>query len=582
MGEDPSLPAPDGSVKSARYAHRMRRVAALGLGLLVGLLLASSVRAAGPPFPDPVANQAVYDETGILSTDEMTGLEQQIDAIEGRSGAEIAIYLQVSPSLGSNADANRNAARDLMQQWGVGRAGYDDGLVILVSFVEDRIHGQVATWAGNGFLAAYMNEAALTALREDVLVPAFRQQQVGAGLIAGMAVIDAAITPQATASLNLYRTANAIVGIPGSILALLLTIGMAYVAWRREGDDPYVSDSESVLMAGPPAGMTPPLATVLRHGRADQNSINVLLTELAGSGRISFRNLDRVGKVKRDDDPDPETDPAIEVHAEPPGARNLAKPERQAWAIIQREAAGTGTLTRERLWALNGALGDVRTSLDAEAVRLGWLVRLPMPLIRRWVIIGAAEALAGGVGIWLGFTLPMSGLTLLGGATAIGGAVTIGFGFAMSKRTREGAYVDAMLKAYRRTLAKTMELARSMNEVAAEPTVATLADTPDKAVVWGLALGLHREVAGVLRRGLEAQGASEVGRPAYYPVWLGGGSGPGGMASGGGGLFSGGGIPDVGGMLGALGSLGSAPASSSGGGFGGGGGGGGGGGSSGF
>lgn len=561
--------------------------------LLAGLLLiglAWSAAAAGPPFPDPVTDQAVYDEAGILQPEIEAALEGIIDGIESRSGVETVIYLQVHPELGADGDANRDAARDLMRQWGVGRAGFDDGLVVLVSFQQNRINGQVATWGGDGFLAAYLSTGDLEALRDTVMVPAFRQQEVGGGLVAAMQVVDAAVTPSATASLDAHRIINAVVGIPGSILALLVTLGSAYVAWRRDGDDPELTDSPSILMAGPPADMTPALATVLRQGRATQHSINTALLELASTGRISFRNLDRVKKVKSDDDPDPLTDPAIDVPEPPTDARRLGAPETQAYEVIQREAIGTGVLARKRLWGLNEALAPVRRRLDAEAVRLGWLTRLPWPAIRRWLAIGVVEVAVGGLLIFLGFTVPMSGLTLLGGALIIGGAGSAAFGMAMSKRTPEGAYVDAMLVAYRRTLRRTLQQAENMNQVIKDPIVRALADTPDKAVVWGIALGLHDEVAEVLRRGLQdprvAEGATAA---AYYPVWLGTSDGWGGQGAGaaaGGSLFSGSGIPDVGGMFSALGSVGSSPASSSssggGGGFGGGGGGGGGGGSSGF
>jgi hypothetical protein len=120
-----------------------------------------------------------------------------------------------------------------------------------------------------------------------------------------------------------------------------------------------------------------------------------------------------------------------------------------------------------------------------------------------------------------------------------------------------------------------------------------LADTPDKAVVWGLALGLHDEVASVLARGLEEQ-RQATGSPAgaYYPVWMssrpgsawsaGAAGAAGGVSYGSGSVFSGSAVPDIGGMFNALGSVGSTPPSSSssssgGGGFSGGGGGGGGG-----
>jgi uncharacterized membrane protein YgcG len=538
-------------------------------------------------FPDPVENVAVYDPAGALTPDVEALLEDQIDALEARSGAEVAIYVRIDP--GATDESNLADARALIDQWGVGRRGFDDGFVILVSFFDDTFeHGVLSTYAGGGFKANYLNEAAQAALRDNVIIPGIQQGSVGGGLVAAMTVIDDAVTPAATARLEAYRVINAIVGIPGAILALFVTLGSAYYAWSRYGNDPEVADSESVLMAGPPAGMTPSLATVVRSGRATQHSINTLLIDLAGRGLLVFRNLDRVGKVKRDDDPDPLVDPAIDVVPwEEAHSKRLPPAEREAYGVMQELAVG-GTLTREPLWRMNDKMGDVKSRLEDETVRLGWLTQRPTPVITRWMIIGGAEVLAA-IGLaWLGYAIPMSGLTLVGAALAVGGIGTVAFGSAMSQRTPQGAYVDAMLKAYRRTLQKTMDLARNMAEVVARPEVATLADTPDKAVVWGIALGLRKEVAGVLERGLADARTPERATTAYYPVWLGssGSSNAGPAAAGAGlaGAFSAGGTPDIGGMFSALGSVGSSPASSSsgGGGFGGGGGGGGGGGSSGF
>jgi hypothetical protein len=120
-----------------------------------------------------------------------------------------------------------------------------------------------------------------------------------------------------------------------------------------------------------------------------------------------------------------------------------------------------------------------------------------------------------------------------------------------------------------------MEQARSMTEVVEQPDIAKLADTPDKAVVWGMALGLHDEVAALLARGLEAQRAA-TGSPAgaYYPLWLGSSPGSawsgaaaadmaGSVSYGSGSVFSGSAMPDIGGMFDALGSVGASPPSSS-------------------
>jgi uncharacterized membrane protein YgcG len=564
-------------------------------GILIGLLLLAAF--VGPliprlfaggtaTFPAPVDGQRVYDLAEALTPPIEEVLERQIAAIEAESGAQVVIYTRIEPA--ASDESNLADAARLIDEWGIGRAGFDDGFVILLSFDDESFeHGVLSTYAGSGFKAVYLSEAAQAALRDEVIVPAIGQGAVEGGLVAAVQFVDDAISPDATGRLNTYRVINAMVGIPGSILALLVTLGLSYTAWRRYGDDPELADSESVLMAGPPAAMTPPLATVIRSGRASQHSINTTLVELAGRGFITFRNLDQVGKRKSDDDPDPLVDPAIDVSHPPPDARGLAKPQAVAWETIRQGAAGQ-TLSRESLWRLNDELGPVKERLEQEAVRLGWLTHLPTPLITRWVVIGVGEVVLGGIAIFGGYAIPMSGLTLLGVALGIGGIVTAALGSAMSQRTPQGAYVDAMLKAYRRTLKKTLELARNMNEVVADPGVRVLADTPDKAVVWGIALGLHREVAAVLERGLADARTTATATAAYYPLWL-GSDGRSGMAAGGfggagGGLFSGSGTPDIGGMLGSLGSLGSSPpsSSSSSGGFGGGSSGGGGGGSSSF
>lgn len=570
--------------------HRCAR--ALPSALVLLALTALPLHAAGPPFPEPTTDRAVYDTAGVLRPEVVAELEERIDAIEAETGAEVVVYTQVEP--GVTEDENLAKAQALIDEWGIGRAGFDDGLVLLVGLEPDRVHGKVSLFGGSGFVNQHIDEDGLQRIVDDEFVPHARDGDLNAAALDAVDAIQARVAPD-TVPLTVARVLNAVLGLIVAPLALLAVLGLAWWTWKRDGDDPELIDSPSVLMAGPPAEMTPALATVVRRGSADQHSINTLLAELASTGRLAFRNLDRVREVKRDDDPDPLTDPAIEVRPSPSDDERLPKPQREAWETVTALVGGTGELRRERLWRLNDELGDVRTTLEAEAVRLGWLERMPGPAITTMTVIGAIIAVSGAVATFVGINVPMSGAVMLGIALVLGGAGTIGFGRAMSKRTGSGAYVDAMLTAYRRTLAKTIDLARNMNEVVEQPEVARLADTPDKAVVWGLALGLHDKVAAVLARGLSEQ-RTTTGSPAgaYYPGWLGSSPGSawsgaadvaGGVGHGSGSIFSSSAVPDIGGMFSALGSIGSTPASSSssgGGGFGGGGGGGGGGGSGSF
>ena len=559
---------------------RLRPLAAVVLLALLGLAASSVARAAGPPFPDPTPNQAVYDTAAALQAATVSSAEQLADDIERTSGAELVVYTQVKPFI--SEDENLADARALMDQWGVGRSGFDDGLVLMIGLDDDLVHGKVSFFAGSGYRSSYLDEDALKRIIDDDFVPAARTGDLDAAVLASLDAVQEATTPAQAERLNRARQLNAILGLVVAPLALLLVAGVAYTTWRREGHDPDVIDSPSILMAGPPAGMTPALATVVRDGRATQHSINVTLLDIASTGRISFDNLDQVAGAKSDDDPDPLTDPAVVLHPESSGTRDLTPISATVDRELRQLAGGADRLSRERLWRMNDALSPTRELLERQAVALGWLTREPTPIINRWTAIAGVE-LAAGIGAGaLAIALPASGLLLVGIGIALGSMITFGFARAMSQRTPNGGLVDAMLKAYRRTLEKTMEQARSMNEVVANDEVAALADTPDKAVVWGIALGLYAQVSAVLARSLEdlqSSGAASAA-PAYYPAWFGSSPGPGlgsaetGILRGGGGLFSGSPLPDVGGMFNALGSLGSSPpssASSSGGGFGGGG-----------
>ena len=92
-------------------------------------------------------------------------------------------------------------------------------------------------------------------------------------------------------------------------------------------------------------------------------------------------------------------------------------------------------------------------------------------------------------------------------------------------------------------------------------------ETPDQAVVWGTALGLQGDIEDVLKRSLQDV---EAGRTAvtstYFPGWYrtsDGSSFATAAASGrGGSIFSGSAVPNLGGMMSALGTIGNAPSSS--------------------
>ena len=138
--------------------------------------------------------------------------------------------------------------------------------------------------------------------------------------------------------------------------------------------------------------------------------------------------------------------------------------------------------------------------LQDHAVEKAWFTQKPSSVVGRWRGIGFGEIVLGGIAIWAGFTIPASGLT------------------PHRRRRDRRRYLHVQisprrcppddgrrdaagfwLAAYRRTLSKTMEQARSMDQVVKESGLEWL-ETPDQAVVWGVALGLAGQVEDVLGR----------------------------------------------------------------------------------
>ena len=151
---------------------------------------ASSASTPSATFPDPVAGQSVYDEAGVLSASVVDQLEQEIGDVEDRSGADIVLYLRVMP--GATGDENLAAARVLMRQWGVGGDRNADAFVILISFDESREHGQLSTFAGANVLQSLTTEAQAQ-LRDDVMIPAFANQDISGGIVQGLQFVDDAL-----------------------------------------------------------------------------------------------------------------------------------------------------------------------------------------------------------------------------------------------------------------------------------------------------------------------------------------------------------------------------------------------------
>ena len=562
-----------------------RWLAAASLGTLLVLVamsaLAGATIAARPPYPPPVNGQRVYDTAGVLSPRTIAQVEEMSRRIEARTGAQVVVYTQLKPESATPELAERDALA-LIDQWGIGRKGFDDGLVILFDLNQTLRHGQVQLYAGPGYRDAYLSNGDRDAIFQNDMLPLLSEGDLDGALLAAMIKIDLAATPEHAANLDRGRIVNAIVALVVAPAVFLALVGLVVGTWYRTGRDPDYGDDPSILMPAPPADLSAATGALVYDGKSSRRTLTTALLDVASRGELAFQQDEAwfKKKVSIRTDAIPASNDEEAARRRLNARRPLGDAEMYALGQLRQLAPADGILADSDLLKFGTKVGHFDELLEAYAVEHGWFREAPGKSMGRWSAIGVAQILLGGVVLFVGIQIPFSGLVVLGGGLIAAGAVALLMAQLMPARTRDGAIVQAMLAAYRRTLEKTMAQARSMGQVVDEAKLDWL-QTPDQAMVWATALGLQDDAERVLERSRQDVQEGRTSSSIWFPVWFGtsqsfaGGGGGGASGS----VFSASAVPDFGGMFGALGSVGNSPSSSGGGGgFGGGGGGGGGGG----
>jgi len=126
-------------------------------------------------------NAPVIDQTRTLNTAEIAALDAKLRAIHQAGRAQIAIVLV--PSTGS--ENTFDAAMRLAEQWKLGTAQQDNGLLIFVA-VQDR---RVQILTGYGLEAVLPDVITSRIIREEI-TPSFREGDYAGGLNAAVERID--------------------------------------------------------------------------------------------------------------------------------------------------------------------------------------------------------------------------------------------------------------------------------------------------------------------------------------------------------------------------------------------------------
>lgn len=155
------------------------------LFLFFALLICSNI-IIGQYTVESVPNQKLVDNSYLSDPDnyiELASDEQEINRIcqnvEATNGAQIAVVV-----LGSIGDENpHDFGTELFNYWQLGRAGYDDGLLIILVMDQRRV--EFITGYG---MEQYLSDAMCYKIQQEEMVPRFKEGDYSKGLIQGLTV----------------------------------------------------------------------------------------------------------------------------------------------------------------------------------------------------------------------------------------------------------------------------------------------------------------------------------------------------------------------------------------------------------
>jgi len=492
------------------------------VGLLVTLATPAGVAALD--LPPTQTGRYVYDLARVWKQSSIDQAQAMVSAIRERTRAEIAVVSWPSDFSSISPQEALADGRTIMDTWGVGRAGVNDGLIVLfdmdTSLRTGGKHGQVTLVTGAGFRDLYLSDGEAKSIVDDAMVPRAKVGDLDGALIAALERIDAA-----------FLLGGGLIGLAG--VAMVVYFAMTW--WRRGRDAAIPLIDDSVLLPAPPPGLTPALATVLRKETIDTDAFTTALIDLGHRGLMVFRQTEQDRKkVDFVVPPAPLADPGTE-HAR---RRPLGEAEAALVEAVkaQVQADGNGILSNDELRKGEGAklYAAFRKDLGKAAKASPWFRDDPTRLTGLWLAIGIAAVIAAVVGAFIAvFEDGVDGETTIRlhsepmaigfGILAVGAVIVILFSRFLAARTPDGGQALGMALAYRNTLRHVMRQAPNIDSAVAtaQPRLPWIG-TPDELAVWATALGLRKEVDDLFKRSLDDTGRSASG---WSPAWYVGGAG---------------------------------------------------------
>ncbi|MFX1674873.1 YgcG family protein [Paraburkholderia sp. A2WS-5] len=143
---------------------------------LIAVLALCMALGASAEVPVPPLTARVTDQTGTLTPEQVSELEQTLQAFEKRKGTQIAVL--IVPTTG--AETIEQYSLRVVEQWKLGRRQVDDGALLIVAKDDRKLRIEV----GYGLEGA-LNDAISNRIIREIIAPRFREGDFYGGIAAG-------------------------------------------------------------------------------------------------------------------------------------------------------------------------------------------------------------------------------------------------------------------------------------------------------------------------------------------------------------------------------------------------------------
>lgn len=210
------------------------RLAPAGLVLLLAGALAGAASPAAAKEV-PYLSGRVVDEAGLLPADRAAAIEAQLGAFERETGTQVAVLTVAS----LEGEVIEDYSHRVAETWALGRAGEDDGVLLLVARDDRRLRIEV----GYG-LEGRLTDAQSGRIIRDVITPRFREGDFPGGIGAGVDAIVGTLGGDAEAIAAVSRAPAPASGggcaPPILFLFVVVWILLSLMRGRRRGGLPFI------------------------------------------------------------------------------------------------------------------------------------------------------------------------------------------------------------------------------------------------------------------------------------------------------------------------------------------------------